>query len=95
MSNWQDDIFLTILKAKDTSGIWAANYIAKEKAGETVTECCYMKLVLLVEWIDIMQCYYSEHFNAGYGNITPDVECLTLAQAQSLLGKIKSLIGVS
>lgn len=92
--NFQDDIFLTVLQAKDTSGIWLAEFDTLEKAGETIDRCCYMKLILLVKWIKIMEKYYSDNFNAGYGNVTPDYPCLTLVQAQSLLAKLKKLIGV-
>ncbi len=93
MSNFQDDIFLTVLQAKDTTGIWAENFIQKEKAGEEISRCCQLQLVLLVKWIEIMECYYSTHFSAN-GNITPDYDCLTLVQAQELVAKIKTFIGV-
>lgn len=89
---FQDDIFLTVLRAKDIAACMGENFINREKAGEDV-ECCEMKLILLVKWIGISESYYCQNFSVN-GNITPDLPCLTLAQMQELLAKIKVLIGV-
>lgn len=91
---FQDDIYLTVLQAKDTSGIWLAEIDTLEKSGEAADECCYIKLIFLVKLIKFMEKYYSDSFNGGLGSITPAYPCLTLAQAQSLLEKLKTLIGV-
>lgn len=90
--DFQSDIFLTVIQAKDVASCQGENFINRENAGEDV-ECCEMKLMLLVKWIGIIENYYCENFSAN-GNITPDIACLTLAQAQELLSKIKVLIGV-
>lgn len=92
MATFQSDIFLTVLQAKDVAGCWAENFINREKSGEDLG-CCEMKLMLLVKWIRLMETYYCEHFS-DHGNITPVLPCLTLAQAQELLGKLKVMIGV-
>lgn len=88
----QDDIFLTILQAKDVSSCWAENFIDKAKyGGDDELDCCEMKLMLLVRWIRIIENYYAGHFGAN-GNITPALTYLTLAQAQELLAKIRTMI---
>ena len=89
---FQSDIQLTVLQAKDYAGCMAENFISREKAGENL-ECCEMKLMLLVKWIRILENYYCANFSAN-GKITPALPCLTLAQAQNLLSKMKVFIGV-
>ena len=89
--NWQDDIFQTVLQAKCIAACWSTNLISQELAGGDIA-CCEKKLMLLSAWIDQIESYYCTHFNGDYGNITPDYDCLTLAQAQEFLGKLKVLI---
>lgn len=90
--NFQDDIYLTILQAKEFAGCQAENFIQTEANGENLG-CCEMKLMLLVKWIRIFESYYCNNFDAN-GNIIPTLPRLTLYQAQELLSKIKILIGV-
>lgn len=90
--NLQDDIILTVLQAKNTTGCMATTFINMEKNGEDV-KCCEKKLMVLVKWIKIMENYYYTNFTAN-GNVTsPDLPCLTQLQAQELLAKMKVMIG--
>ena len=90
--NLQDDIFLTVLQAKNTTGCMSTTFINMEKNGEDV-ECCEMKLMVLVKWIKVMENYYCTNFTVN-GNVTdPDLPCLTQLQAQELLAKMKVIIG--
>ena len=90
MAQLQDDIILTTLQAKDIAGQWAVLFIDKEKNGESLG-CCEMKLILLVKWIRLMESFYTVYFDAN-GLLSPTDPCLTLAQGQLLLAKIKKLI---
>jgi hypothetical protein len=90
MAQFQDDIVLTVLKAKDIAGKWAVCFIEKENNGESLG-CCEMKLMLLVKWIRLMESFYSVYFGDN-GMLSPTDPCLALAQGQLLLAKIKKLI---
>lgn len=87
---FEDEIYLTVLRAKCASACWAENLINKQKYGEDVG-CCELNLILLVKWIGILEQYWCKNFSSN-GNITPDYPCLTQAQAQNLVGKLKNFI---
>lgn len=90
--NLQDDIILTVLQAKNTTGCMATTFIAMEKNGEDV-ECCERKLMVLVKWIKIMEDYYCINFTANGNIASPVLPCLTRLQAQELLAKLKVMVG--
>ncbi len=90
MATFQSDIFLTVLKAKDFAGQQAVCFINKEKNGESLG-CCEIKLIYLVKLIRLMETYYCSQYAGDRGAILCP-ECLTLAQGQELLAKIKKLI---
>lgn len=91
---FQTDIYNNVIYAKRTAACWSTFLISKEQYAES-TKCCEKKLMLLVTWIEILESYYCENFDASYGTITPDFECLTADEAQELLSKLKILIGVA
>lgn len=94
MASLQSDIFLTVLQGKDYASCMAISFITKENNGESVDKCCYMKLMVLVRRIQLLESYYCNNFTAQ-GNVTsPNFVCLTQAQIQVLLGTVKSFIGV-
>ena len=94
MASFQNVIVLTVLQSKDFAGCMGEKFLNREKYGETVDKCDYMKLMLLIRWIKIMESYYCNNYTAD-GNIgEPNMECLTLAEAQELIAKMKSFIGV-
>tara|TARA_R110000868_G_scaffold132921_1_gene344238 strand:- start:319 stop:600 length:282 start_codon:yes stop_codon:yes gene_type:complete len=88
---FQADIFLTVLQAKDIAGCWGENFVNMEKNGDDVDKCCYMNLMLLMRWIKIMESYYCNNYTTAGNVAEPNFVCLTLAQAQELLSKIKIL----
>ena len=95
MATFSSDLFLTVLQAKDIAGCWGENFINREKNGDEVGKCCYMELMLLIRWIKILESYYCNNFNSN-GNIAePNFVCLTLAQAQELVAKVKSFAKLS
>ena len=87
--NLQDDIILTVLQAKNKTGCMATTFIAMEKNGEDV-KCCERKMMTLVKWIKIMEDYYCLTYLNDRGIV--NLPCLTLAQAQELLAKLKGMI---
>lgn len=89
-----EDIYLNVIRAKCTTGCWAWQLTQIAEDGGN-TECLEEKFMLLVMWIEIMECYYAQNFDSNKSTITPDVECLTQAQAMQLLAKIKLLIKAS
>ena len=88
---FQADLYLTVLQAKDIAGCWGENFINVENNGEKVDKCCYMKLMLLILWIRIAESYYCNNFTANGNVSSPNFVCLTLAQAQGLVAKVKAL----
>ena len=88
----QTDIAQTILCGKLKASQYGVTLITKEKNGEDV-QCCEVKLMVLVRWIKSLQSFYFDNYNVLTGNITPTIDCLTLAQATELMGKINSLVG--
>jgi len=86
----QDDIILTVLQGKDVAGQMAVCFINKEKNGDSLG-CCELKLAYLVKLIRAMENFYSIYFN-GNGLLSPTDPCLTLAQGQEMLGKLKATI---
>ena len=89
---FQADIFLTVLQSKDIASCMGEKFIDKEKYGETVEKCDYMKMMLLINWIEIMESYYCNNFTSAGNVASPNLVCLTLAQAQELLAKMKTFI---
>lgn len=90
MATFQSDIFLTVLQAKDAAGQMAVCFINKEKNGDSLG-CCELKLTYLVKLIRAMETFYSVYFS-GESQIVPTDPCLTLAQGQEMLGKLKAVI---
>lgn len=91
MATIQSDIFITVLRSKDIAGCWGENFINKEKNGDDVGKCDYMQLMLLMRWITILESYYCNNFTSSGNVLAPNFVCLTLAEAQELLAKVKSL----
>ena len=91
MASFAQDIFLTVLKAKDISGCWGENIVNQEKYGSEIGKCDYMRLMLLIRWIKLLESYYCNNFSSGSNVAEPNFVCLTLAEAQELLSKVKSL----
>ena len=91
MATFSSDLFLTVLQAKDIAGCWGENFINREKNGDTVSKCEYMTLMLLMRWIRIAESYYCNNFSSGANVAEPNFVCLTLAEAQELLAKVKAL----
>lgn len=91
MGQFQDDIVLTVLQAKDIAGQWAVQMIQKEQYGEDLG-CCDTKLMYLVKLIRSMESYYATQFNANGYITSPSLPCLSLSQGEELLAKIKALI---
>ena len=91
MATFSSDLFLTALQAKDIAGCIGENFINREKNGDTVSKCEYMTLMLLMRWIKILESYYCNNFSSGANVAEPNFVCLTLAEAQELLAKVKSL----
>lgn len=87
----QSEIAQTILQGKCVASCWGIDLIDRESAGEDV-KCDEMKIMLLIRWVLILQTYYFDNYNSISGTITPTIDCLTLAQAQTLMGKINSLV---
>ena len=90
MATFQSDIFLTVLKAKDTAGQWAVCFIDKEAHGEDLG-CCELKLTYLVKLIRAMETFYCSYFPNDRGVLACPT-CLTLAQGQDMLAKLKATI---
>jgi hypothetical protein len=90
MATFQSDIILTTLQAKDAAGQWAVCFIDKEAHGEDLG-CCELKLTYLVKLIRAMESFYSVYFS-GSSQIVPTDPCLTLAQGQEMLAKLKATI---
>ena len=89
-----DDIFLTVLKAKCTSGCWGKQLSDRQNNGDNI-ECDERKFMLLIQWISIMEEYYCQNYDTNNSIIAElDYACLTASEAQALLAKIKLLIGV-
>jgi len=85
------DIVLTVLQSKDIAGCWGENFVNQENYGNEIGKCDYMKLMLLIRWIKLLESYYCNNFSSGSNVAEPNFVCLTLAQAQELLAKVKSL----
>ncbi len=90
--NLQTEIFNNVIYAKRTAVCWGTQLINKEKYSEK-TGCCELKIMYLVELISTLENYYCDNFS-DLGTITPDYVCLSVVQAEDLLGKLKTLIGV-
>ena len=89
------DIFNTVLTAKCVSGCWANTLVERFDNGDNI-ECNEKKFMSLIQWIMILETYYCNNFDADtQSNITPDYTCLTQAEAEQLLAKLKTLIGIS
>lgn len=86
-----NDIYLTVLQAKCTAGCWGKQLTDMASDGINI-ECFEKKFMLLIMWIEIMESYYCLNYDDNMSKITPDIECLTEAQATQLLVKIKLLI---
>lgn len=91
MATFADDIYLTVLRAKCTSGCWAKQLSDRADNGDNI-ECDEKKFMLLIQWIIIMEEYYCQNFNNGSIIALPPITCLAADEAQELLSKIKVLI---
>lgn len=87
MATIQDDIFMTVLKAKCTSAAWGSMFVKQEKAGDDIT-CCTKKLRLLNRWIEVLEGYYCQAFDYTSED---RYQCLTQEEAIELVGKVKVL----
>lgn len=87
----QFDIANTVLRGKCVASCWGIDNVNRENAGQDI-KCDEMKVMLLIRWTLTLQSYYYDNYNAISGNITPTIDCLTLAQAQALMGKVNALI---
>ena len=87
MATTQDNIILTVLKAKCYAACWGARLIDQEKNGEDIT-CCEKELFVFIELIQIMDRSYCQYYGEN-GNLSPEDPCLTSTEMQNLLGKIK------
>ncbi len=89
----QENLISIVLKAKCTVGKWASALVNKEKYGGDIV-CCERNMLLLSEWISIAEFYNCQNFGDN-GSITPDIECLTLAQINELLAKMTAIMKCS
>lgn len=89
-----EDIYLNVLRAKATAGCWGQQLKEALDNGENI-ECFEKKFMLLIQWIQLMECYFDMNYDENNSKITPDTTCITDDQAVQLLAKIKLLIGVS
>lgn len=87
MATNQDNIILTMLKAKCFAACWGSKLIDQEKAGEDI-DCCEVELFVFIELIQIMDRTYCQYYGTN-GNLSPADPNLTQLEMQSLLGKIK------
>jgi len=87
MATTQDNIILTMLKAKCYAACWGSKLIDQEKAGEDIT-CCEVELFVFIELIQVMDRSYCLYYGEN-GNLSPTDPCLTQLEMQNLLGKIK------
>lgn len=81
------EISAAITLGKTTAMSWADGYIVKVALGDKLG-CCELQLVVLTEWLDMLENYLDTAFDADGNAITPDLVCLTEAQALLLVGKI-------
>lgn len=83
-----DEILIALHNASNFSQTLLTNIVAKKGQGEDVCELEW-KYILLGEWVRILQDFYDNNFDAEGGNITPDYETITLAQAQNIMANLK------
>lgn len=87
MATVQDNLIISVLRAKCYAACWGSKLIDQEKAGEDIT-CCEKELFIFIELIQIMDRSYCQYYGEN-GNLDPEDPCLTEVEMQTLLGKIK------
>lgn len=87
---FQTDIYNTVLRGKNTAGCWLECIINKEKYGDDI-ECCWNKLILLIQWVEILQTYYFDNWE-DEEPIDPERDYIDSDTAHELLAKIKVLM---
>lgn len=89
MTTYQE-ITAAIASAKTLSITWASKFIANDSYGEK-NGCGPLQLVVLVNWIEILDDYITENFDSDGNAVTPEYDCLTFDQAMELVAKINNL----
>lgn len=89
MTTYQQ-IEAAITAGKALAITWASNFINNDSYGEK-NGCGPLQLVVLVDWIEILDDYATENFDADGNAVTPSFDCLTFDQAMLLVAKINNL----
>lgn len=85
-----NQIFNSIADAKAYAYAMADGIIYEESNGGN-SGCEPLQLVVLTNWIAILEDYLNENFDEDGQPITDPTSCLTLKQALDLVAKIKAL----
>lgn len=87
-----DKILIALFNANSYSADLASQIVDKSALGEDVCELEW-KLILLGQWIRILQVFYDNNFSQEGEIITPSFHTITLEQAESIMAKLKVAIG--
>ena len=87
MATVQDNIILTVIKAKCFAACRASKLIDQEKAGEDI-KCCEIELFVFIELIEVTNRAYCKYYGVN-GNLTPTDPCFTATELQNLVSKLK------
>jgi len=87
-----DKILISLFNSNNYSNTLMNQIVSQKDIGEDVCEL-ESKFILLRTWINILQQYYDTSFAEDGSTITPAYPCLTAAQAEDLVAKLKIAVG--
>ena len=89
MTTYQQ-INTAITKGKTLAITWAGTFIANDSYGEK-NGCGPLQLVVLTEWIGILEDYVAENFDSDGNAQAAAYDCLDLDKALLVVSKINNL----